>query len=259
MHTWQIAIASAAGFLIAATDAPAQNLTIQQPVVSGFSVGTTVSVPDRGGALLGGISRAGSARSDFGPLHFGRSVGVFREHSHATAHVWIHDLDAIDRAILGQSPGLGRVLHWPSEPKFGWSGRAAAARRPNSSPLTGQAARAYRHLLNRDSAADASDRWDSFSGQEPGLQPDRYSLHAEFSQAAPEPQGLAGSRGPEHPPVASRSYRLGIAAEKRGQLGVARLHYKLAAKHGSLRAKERLAALVADPQAASASRAGSRR
>ena len=39
---------------------------MQLPTVSAFTVNTTVSVPDRGSALLGGISRASSGRNEFG-------------------------------------------------------------------------------------------------------------------------------------------------------------------------------------------------
>ena len=39
-----------------ASRAHGQNITIQQPVIGQFQVNTAVSVPDRGSALLGGVS-----------------------------------------------------------------------------------------------------------------------------------------------------------------------------------------------------------
>ncbi len=78
----------------------AQEITIQQPVVSHFSVDTTASVPDRGGIYLGGVGRAGSSRKSFGFSRPGTSTGTFSEGSSVSAHVWIHDLDAMDKAVL---------------------------------------------------------------------------------------------------------------------------------------------------------------
>ncbi len=117
-----IAVALVAG-LWAARTAPAQSITVQQPVVEHFSVGTTVSVPDRGSALLGSISRAGDFSRTFGPLRLGgRSRSLFRDHSGVTAHVWIHDLAEMDRLLLNQSTAGGRS---PAEPVLsGYAGHA---------------------------------------------------------------------------------------------------------------------------------------
>lgn len=78
----------------------AQQITVQQPVIQNFSVRTSVSVPDRGAASLGGVSSAASSRSASGPFRSGSSVGLSRESSSASAHVFIHDLRAMDEAIL---------------------------------------------------------------------------------------------------------------------------------------------------------------
>ncbi|MGL4943662.1 MAG: hypothetical protein ACRC46_10775 [Thermoguttaceae bacterium] len=43
-----------------------QGITVQQPVVSQFSVNTTVSVPDGGTIVLGGIKRLSEGRSEYG-------------------------------------------------------------------------------------------------------------------------------------------------------------------------------------------------
>jgi hypothetical protein len=78
----------------------AQGLTVQQPVVSTFSVGTSVSVPDRGSAFLGGVGSARSSRTTTGPLRNGSSIGLERQASSVSTSVYIHDLRAMDEALL---------------------------------------------------------------------------------------------------------------------------------------------------------------
>lgn len=82
----------------------AQEATVQQPVVSTNSVRTSVSVPDRGSALLGGVSSAQSARSNYGPLRSGTSTGLSRSASSMSTSVYIHDLRAMDEALLNSVP-----------------------------------------------------------------------------------------------------------------------------------------------------------
>ena len=82
----------------------AQQATVQQPVVSTNSVRTSVSVPDRGSALLGGVSSAQSARSNYGPLRSGTSTGLSRSASSMSTSVYIHDLRAMDEALLNSVP-----------------------------------------------------------------------------------------------------------------------------------------------------------
>ncbi|MFN0196915.1 MAG: hypothetical protein ACKVT0_09215 [Planctomycetaceae bacterium] len=88
------------GVLIVRGVVSGQEVAIQQPVVSNFSVNTTVSVPDRGGIYLGGVGQAGNSRKSFGFSRPGTSTGTFTQGSSASAHVWIHDLDAMDQAAL---------------------------------------------------------------------------------------------------------------------------------------------------------------
>lgn len=78
----------------------AQALTVQQPVVETFGVNTVVSVPDRGGVLLGGISSGADSNFNSAFSPYGSSVGSDRSHSTAWARVYIHDFDAIDEALL---------------------------------------------------------------------------------------------------------------------------------------------------------------
>ncbi len=73
---------------------------IQQPVVATTAVNTTVSVPDRGSAHLGGVSSAESGRAQYGPLRSGTNTGISRQATSMTTHVYIHDLQAMDEALL---------------------------------------------------------------------------------------------------------------------------------------------------------------
>ena len=82
----------------------AQQVAVQQPVVGTNSVRTTVSVPDRGSALLGGVNSAQSARQSYGPLPSGSSVGLSRSASSMSTSVYIHDLRAMDEALLNSVP-----------------------------------------------------------------------------------------------------------------------------------------------------------
>ena len=84
-----------------ATAAPAQ-VAVQQPVIDVFSVDTVVSVPDRGAATLGGVRQSGSGRSTAGPFRSGTAWGQASAASSASTHVWIHDFEAMDAALLAE-------------------------------------------------------------------------------------------------------------------------------------------------------------
>ena len=171
--------------------ASAQNITVQQPVIRNFSVGTVVSVPDRGRAHLGSVSRAGESRSSYGPLRSGTSIGLFRNHAGVSTHVWIHDLRAMDEQILRR--------------------KRRSARIPAGRPLSRNAEHADRGLISR------------------------YRAHSTRSSAI-RSRSVSGTEDP-----AAKFYRLGLRAEKRGKKSLARLHYRMAAKHGSGLAKRKLA------------------
>jgi hypothetical protein len=92
--------------LVAACDAACgQGIAVQLPRCSYFTVKTTVSVPDRGSAYLGGVNRAASGVNQFGaPLvPFGnRAAGSERSASNAWVSATIHDFEAMDRYLLSQ-------------------------------------------------------------------------------------------------------------------------------------------------------------
>jgi hypothetical protein len=93
-----------AGLLLAASTAQAQNVTVQQPIVRNFSVGTTVVAPDRGGSYLGGIRRAADGRFRGGLFPQPAAVGREVSGANVTTHVWIHDLREMDEELLNSAP-----------------------------------------------------------------------------------------------------------------------------------------------------------
>lgn len=88
--------------------------TVQLPTFQVFSVNTTVSVPDGGGALLGGINRAadssvtrglplGSKIPGLGPLATNRGIGSVRGASNMSVHATIIDHQELDAAVLAEA------------------------------------------------------------------------------------------------------------------------------------------------------------
>jgi hypothetical protein len=86
--------------LIGLMTSPGMAQVIQQPVVGVNSVQTVVSVPDRGSAFLGGVSRARSSSNHFGFSPFGSSVGGGVSNSSQRVFVTIHDFEEADRQLL---------------------------------------------------------------------------------------------------------------------------------------------------------------
>ena len=78
--------------------------TVQLPTFRYFSVDTTVSVPDRGGAFLGGVNRAssGSTTQGFGPLR-NRAIGGSTGASGVSVHATIIDHEELDREVLAEA------------------------------------------------------------------------------------------------------------------------------------------------------------
>jgi hypothetical protein len=109
---WGISVA-----LILLTSHSCFGQVVQQPVVGTTSVNTTVSVPDRGTTFMGGVSSAQSGRSQYGlgPLRSPPGVGLSRQATSMSVNVYIHDLQAMDEAILNSgssssSSSVGRTV-----------------------------------------------------------------------------------------------------------------------------------------------------
>lgn len=82
---------------------------VQLPTFRTFSYSGSVLVPDSGTASLGGVGRSvsrSSSSSSFGPR--GRNLGGVNSLGGAGVSATIIDLEAMDRAILDQSPTIDR-------------------------------------------------------------------------------------------------------------------------------------------------------
>jgi hypothetical protein len=124
-----LAIAACTWLSAAQSAATAQNITLQQPAIRSFSVGTVVSVPDSGRGFLGRVARAGESQKSFGPFPSGTSTGWFREHAGMSASVRIHDLREMDERLLREGRNAARI--------------------PTGRRLSGNGEHAYQALIGR--------------------------------------------------------------------------------------------------------------
>ena len=191
----------------------AQGTTVQLPSYQYFTTGTTVSVPDRGSAYLGGVNRAQSGMNEFGsplsPLK-NRAFGSQRSATGASVSVYIHDFAAMEEELLGQS--------------------AASGRTPGTGALAGSPGALAR---SPDLVARPTE----------GLQNRGGDLRSVISSGSGDPRRALGD-----PPLPSveeirRQRRLeqeardfferGQAAEDAGKANIARIYFQMAAKRAS--------------------------
>lgn len=105
------------GLVASSRLASAQQITVQQPVIQHFGVGTTVVVPDGGRVSLGSVGRGADSRSryGFGPLR-GSSAGRRTSQSGMSASATILDMRELDTAILNQAAsGTSGERDWQAE------------------------------------------------------------------------------------------------------------------------------------------------
>jgi hypothetical protein len=184
-----------------------QGSAVQLPTFSYFSTNTTVSVPDRGSAFLGGVDRAAYGRNEFGvPLlpFRNRSFGAERSTSGARVSVTIHDFEAMDRYLLSQPTPFRAAQN-----------QAAA--------LAPAAKDAWQRKLEAAQAGSA--------------RPSVMSVAQLRAQHVREEQ----ARGDE----ARQWYERGQGAEAAGKSNVARVYYQMAARRAGGELKEQIAARLA--------------
>lgn len=182
----------------------AQEIRIQQPIVQQFSTGTTVSVPDRGRALFGGVSSGATRSKRYGVFPRGSSYGQEFQSSASSVGVYIHDFEAMDRLLLNSAPSTTKRTRRPFQ--------------KNHSHWKQQL------LTQHARAADSK----SFSSSFGKSQKSSSTLN-QITQSKAE-----------------RFFELGQKAEKKhATSNIAKLHYHMAAKYGSLKAKKRLKILNA--------------
>lgn len=110
----------------------AQQVVIQQPAFQQFAAPTTVLVPDRGEAFLGGTRGGFRGRDVQGPIPLGSARAGGAGAASVSTRVYVHDFRAMDEAILrgidgdADRPGLmrGTPNHAPEPvaqaPRAGW-------------------------------------------------------------------------------------------------------------------------------------------
>ncbi len=102
--------------------ASAQQVVVQQPEFRQFAVPTTVLVPDRGAALLGGTSGAGRGQSIYGPVPMARAGAVGTGSSSVQVRAYVHDFQAMDAKLLGREPSAPTVSTQPRPPRSPFRG-----------------------------------------------------------------------------------------------------------------------------------------
>jgi hypothetical protein len=82
------------------------SVTVQLPEFHYFGVSTSVLVPDRGTAYMGGIGSSSSGSSSYGGpiLPFrNRGMGQSAGASSTSVSAWVHDFQAMDEAVLTEA------------------------------------------------------------------------------------------------------------------------------------------------------------
>ncbi|QDT63338.1 hypothetical protein [Calycomorphotria hydatis] len=198
-----IALSFVSLVMITGTNVFAQAVTVQQPAFGVSSLGTTVSVPDRGEAYLGGVksARQSAGRSNLHP--FSGRYSSDRSASSFVVRPYIHDLRAMDEMILNDA-------------EYGTNYSAAYTKSPLEDATAYGMSRQYAgdrsQLLREQPAATAASTMESSS---------RYEYEGR---------------------LADKYFALGKQAEAKGRRGVAQLHFRMAAKYGHVDAERSLAA-----------------
>jgi hypothetical protein len=100
--------------ILAAPAAAQLNTTIQLPTFGYTTATTTVSVPDRGGVLLGGVNSYGAQRNQLGTPLVGKlpflgrpfnNVATGTQHgaTSLSVHAYIHDFEAMEETLMAQA------------------------------------------------------------------------------------------------------------------------------------------------------------
>jgi len=199
--------------------AQGQGTTVQLPTFSFFSVPTTVSVPDRGSAYLGGIKRASSGRNEFGtpmlPFRPFKNTGIGSERSAGQMHVTarIHDFEAMDEYLLSQ-PTQTR----PLDP---WSGRVAQGSTTRSPAYATRTPAGQAPVAQLPPGAGSS--WQlSPAASDPFAAAPIGSVAQERARR----EQLLKEKNSE----ALKFYERGANAEKSGKANVAKIYYQMAAR-----------------------------
>jgi len=126
---------------------------VQLPTFSFFTVSTTVSVPDSGAGLVGGIRRSSSGHTAYGP--FARGYGFGRQATRTFLGAQVHDLRSLDEALLAEAERAARDDVQPAPHPL--RSRLNAAEATTASRPQGSLAQARR--LRAAEVAGQQDQW----------------------------------------------------------------------------------------------------
>lgn len=211
--------------LLAASRADAQ--AVQLPTFRYFSVQTTVSVPDRGGVLMGGVNRASSGTTSrgFGPLR-NRASGSNIGASNVSVHATIIDHNELDEAVLAEARrrrGEDPLVMPPGAP--------AASSVASDDPTARRSAYLSRHVATREEQA-----------------PQRAVASETATDSLEDLRAKATARQAAKQAEAAEKLAAGIAAQEAGKYASARGYYEAAMRTGDdqvrAQAAERLAAIA---------------
>jgi hypothetical protein len=233
-------VTAALGQLVASI-ARAQDVVqgeIVVPVQSVFTVGTTVSVPDRGYTSVGGFRRSSRTRTEVGGLNRGLARGAAA--GDVVAHAWIHDFEELEPKPGGDAGAGARpasefaaAMRRPARDFAGGSGQRAAdpspapplSQRGNRTARAAALAREARELQAADKPADAARLWVEIREQHAGT-----TEHGEALRALAAIKDRPGVAAVVHEPRAADFLKRAQEAEAAGKLKVARTHYRSAAR-----------------------------
>ena len=178
--------------ILIATAAPASGQTaVQQPTFGVTSAATTVSVPDRGSAFVGGVGRAASART-FGPAGRG-PLATGASASGISAGVTVHDFAAMDAAVLAAARGAAPPPSF-AKSRYDDATSHAMARRLDAGRMAGSDRSAAGRKVSEPDVAELLARRDAAERRgEPGVAAIYARLAAKRGAAGTEPAGIAAS------------------------------------------------------------------
>lgn len=167
--------------------AQAQNqpgLVVQLPSVSLFSVQTTVSAPDSGSAFMGRLGQGARGQAYYGspllPWPVRAGGGELRQQS-LVVRATVHDLDALDEAVLAQA---GRLALAARGGAVGGGRTGSTAERPVASLAELRRRKAAMRVAEQLEAVAMYER-----GQEALAEGKRHAARAWFRMAACRARG----------------------------------------------------------------------
>lgn len=99
-----------------------QPVQVQQPVFGVQGAATTVVVPDRGRALIGGVNRGAASRARYGFAPPNRTLGTELGGSSQSVSVTVHDFAEMDARALAQPTRTANPSREPRlSPRAEWA------------------------------------------------------------------------------------------------------------------------------------------